>query len=156
MEGEDTETQTGGGLGLGLGYGFGERFALVINLDAASVTSDDADAGDEDLALAHFDIGGRLNFGSTASAIRPYVNAFISGVAEGEGEGDDAVVISGGGFTVGGGLQYFFSPSLALDAALQGTFGEFTKIQVGDESAEIDEDFKFTTARLQLGVTWHP
>lgn len=158
VEGEDTERESGGGLGLGLGYGFGERFALVINLDAASVSSDDADAGDEDLALAHFDIGGRLNFGSTASAIRPYVNVAISGVAEGttSGDEDENVTISGGGYTLGGGLQYFFSPRFALDAALQGTFGEFTKIQVGDESADLDEDFKFNTARLQLGVSWHP
>jgi len=151
----ENETATGGGLGLGLGYGFGERFALVVNLDAANVKFDN-DEDDGEHALVHFDLGGRLNFGSTASAVRPYVNAFISGVAEGEGEGDEAVIISGGGFSVGGGLQYFFSPSFALDAALQTSFGEFTQIQVGDESTEIDEDFKFRTARLQLGVTWHP
>jgi opacity protein-like surface antigen len=159
VEGEDTETETGGGLGLGLGYGFGERFALVVNLDAASVKSDEDDAGDaEDLALAHFDIGGRLNFGSTASAIRPYVNVAFSGVAEGttNEDEDENITISGGGYTLGGGLQYFFSPRFALDAALQGTFGEFTKIQVGDESEDFDEDIKFTTARLQLGLTWHP
>jgi opacity protein-like surface antigen len=158
VEGEESETETGGGLGLGVGYGFGERFALVLNLDAASVSSDEAEADDEDLALAHFDIGGRLNFGSTASAIRPYVNVAFSGVAEGttSEDEDENITISGAGFTVGGGLQYFFSPRFALDAALQGSFGEFTKIQVGDESEEFDEDIKFTTARLQLGVSWHP
>lgn len=158
VEDMESERESGGGLGLGIGYGFGERFALVINLDAASVSSDEEDAGDVDLALAHFDVGGRLNFGSTASAIRPYVNVAFSGVAEGttSEDEDENVTISGGGYTLGGGLQYFFSPRFALDAALQGTFGEFKKIQVGDESAEIDEDFKFTTARLQLGVTWHP
>jgi opacity protein-like surface antigen len=158
VEGEETERESGGGLGLGLGYGFGERFALVLNLDAASVSSDEEGGGDEDLALAHFDVGGRLNFGSTASALRPYVNVAFSGVAEGttSEDADENVTISGAGYTLGGGLQYFFSPKFALDAALQGTFGEFTKIQVGDESADFDEDIKFTTARLQLGVTWHP
>jgi opacity protein-like surface antigen len=158
VEGEDTERETGGGIGLGLGYGIGERFAIVLNLDGASVSSDDADADDEDLALAHFDVGGRLNFGSTASAIRPYVNVAFSGVAEGTTNEDDDenITISGAGYTLGGGLQYFFSPKFAVDAALQGTFGEFTKIQVGDESEEFDEDIKFTTARLQLGLTWHP
>lgn len=158
VEGEDTERESGGGLGLGLGYGFGEQFALVLNLDAASVSSDEEGGGDEDLALAHFDIGGRLNFGSTASAIRPYVNVAFSGVAEGttSEDEDENVTISGTGYTLGGGLQYFFSPRFALDAALQGTFGEFTQLQVGDESTEFDEDVKFTTARLQLGVTWHP
>jgi opacity protein-like surface antigen len=158
VEGEDTETETGGGLGLGLGYGFGERFALVVNLDAASVSSDGEGAEDEDLALAHFDIGGRLNFGSTASAVRPYLNVAFSGVAEGttNEDADENVTISGAAYTLGGGLQYFFSPRFALDAALQGSFGEFTQIQVGDESTEFDEDVKFTTARLQLGVTWHP
>lgn len=155
---DESERSSGGGLGLGIGYGFGESFALVINLDAASVSLEEDDEDGEDLALAHFDIGGRLNFGSTASALRPYVNAAFSGVAEGttNEDADDNVTVSGAGFTVGGGLQYFFSPSLALDAGLQGSFGKFTQIQVGDESAEIDEDFKFTTARLQLGVSWHP
>jgi opacity protein-like surface antigen len=158
IEGEKSEAETGAGLGLGIGYGFGERFALVINLDAAGVSSDETDAGGEDLALAHFDIGGRLNFGSTASALRPYVNVAFSGVAEGttNEDEDENVTISGAGYTLGGGLQYFFAPRFALDAALQGTFGEFTKIQVGDESADFDEDVKFTSARLQLGVTWHP
>jgi opacity protein-like surface antigen len=153
----ENETETGGGLGLGLGYGFGEQFALVVNLDAATVKFDN-DEDDGSRALAHFDIGGRVNFGSTASAVRPYVNAALSGVAEGTSadDGEDAVTISGGGFTVGGGLQYFFSPKFALDAAVQGTFGEFTKIQVGDLSQDIDEDAKFRTARLQVGVTWHP
>ncbi|HEX8322152.1 outer membrane beta-barrel protein [Longimicrobium sp.] len=160
LEDMESERETGGGLGLGLGYGFGETFALVINLDAASVSSDDDDADEdaEDLALAHFDIGGRLNFGSTASALRPYVNAAFSGVAEGttSEDADENVTISGAGFTLGGGLQYFFSPRFALDAGLQGSFGKFNQIQLGDESSEIDEDVKFTTARLQLGVTFHP
>ena len=155
VEGEETEAESGAGLGLGIGYGFGERFALIVNLDAASVSSEDTD---EDLALAHFDIGGRVNFGSTASAIRPYVNVAFSGVAEGttSENPDENVTISGAGYTLGGGLQYFFSPRFALDAALQGTFGEFTEVQIGDESIEFDEDVKFTSARLQLGVSWHP
>jgi opacity protein-like surface antigen len=152
----ETERETGGGIGLGLGYGIGERFTVLLNLDAASVSYEDESEDDGERALVHFDIGGRFNFGSTASALRPYVNAAITGVAEGEGEGDEAVVLSGGAFSVGGGLQYFFSPKLALDAGLTGSFGEFTQIAVGDETEEIDEDFKFTTARLQLGVSWHP
>ncbi|HEY7768572.1 outer membrane protein [Longimicrobium sp.] len=158
LEDMESDRESGGGLGLGIGYGFGETFALVINLDAASVRSDEEGEDAEDLALAHFDIGGRLNFGSTESALRPYVNAAFSGVAEGttsENE-DENVTISGAGFTVGGGLQYFFSPRLALDAGLQGSFGKFTEIQVGDQSADIDDDVKFTTARLQLGVSFHP
>jgi opacity protein-like surface antigen len=152
----ETDAETGGGFGVGLGYGFGERFAVIVNLDAATVSYPDDNEDDGERALVHFDIGGRFNFGSTASALRPYVNAAITGVAEGEGEGDEQVLVSGSGFSVGGGLQYFFTPSLALDAGLQGTFGNFTEVTLGDESTELDEDISFTTARLQLGVTWHP
>ncbi|HEY0024044.1 MAG TPA: hypothetical protein VGB24_14080 [Longimicrobium sp.] len=120
------------------------------------IPSDEPD--ESDLVLAHFDIGGRLNFGTTTSALRPYVNAAFSGVAEGaSGEpGGEDVVLSGAGLTLGGGLQYFVSPRFALDGALQGSFGKFTQIHEGDGPTELEEDRKFTTARLQLGVTWHP
>ena len=155
LENGETQRGIGGGFGLGVGYGIGESFALVLNLDAGSVSSD----VDEDThVLAHFDIGGRLNFGTTASPLRPYVNAALSGVAEGtSGEpGEEDVIMSGAGLTLGGGLQYFVSPHFALDAALQGSFGTFTQIQEGDVTDELDEAAKFTTARLQLGVSWHP
>lgn len=157
---DDSETESGAGLGFMVGYGFSESLALYLNVDGAAVKYEDEEDGDE-RALGHADLGVRFSFGGSGSALRPYLNAAISGVSESYEPGDDVeITISGGGVTVGGGLQYFFSRSLALDAALQGTFGNFSEIEIEGADAEVDLqdeiDADFTSARLQLGLTWHP
>lgn len=162
--GENAEMENGGGLGLALGYGFTDRVALYLNVDAAAIQYDEDDdhieTTEDDYAAVTADLGVRMNFGNEGMKLRPYINAAISGVVLGEeyelaGETVESA-LAGGGLTVGGGLQYFFSPSLALDLGLQATQGAFTEIAVDDEEEELDEGIAFTTSRIQLGVTWHP
>lgn len=159
--GTDAERENGGGLGLALGYGFNDRVALYLNVDAAEIEYDEELETDEDSYTAIMaDIGVRMNFGNEGMKLRPYINAAFSGLAlgeEGEFAGEElTTVISGGGLTVGGGLQYFFSQNLALDVGLQATQGAFTDIAVDDENEELDEGIAFSSSRIQLGVTWHP
>lgn len=160
--GEESD-DTGAGLGLVLGYGFTDRLAVYLGIDGSSIKSDEAEDGTDasEYQLAQVDLGIRYTFGGTASALRPYLNAALTGVAVADEYTEDGesleVTISGGGLTLGGGLQYFFSPSLALDVALQGSAGTLSTIEINGEEVDIeDEDFEFTTSRLQLGVTWHP
>jgi opacity protein-like surface antigen len=159
--GADAEMENGGGLGVALGYGFNDRVALYLNIDGAEIEYDEDVETDEDSYTAvTADIGARMNFGNEGMKLRPYINAAFSGLVLGE-EGDFAgeeltTMISGGGLTVGGGLQYFFSQNLALDVGLQATQGAFTDIAVDDEDEELDEGIAYTTSRIQLGVTWHP
>jgi len=159
--GAESITESGGGLGLGVGYGFNDRIVLFFNLDAASMEyDDDVEADEESYGLVTGDLGVRVNFGNEGMKVRPYLNAAFSGVArveEYEVLGEEVEqVVSGGGVTIGGGLQYFFSPRFALDVAVQATQGAFTDVTVDDEDEEFDEGVAFSTSRLQLGVTWHP
>ena len=160
--GNDTEAETGGGLGVAIGYGFNDRITLYFNLDAAAVEYDEdvTDAPDDTYTLATGDLGVRVNFGHTGLKLRPYINAAISGIAAAEeyefADEDVDQVVSGGGLTIGGDIQYFFSPKLALDLGLQATQGAFTQVTIDDEDEDLDEGVAFTTSRVQLGVTWHP
>jgi opacity protein-like surface antigen len=162
--GEGTEAETGGGLGLALGYGFNDRIILYLNVDGTAVEYDEdvTDSPDDTYSLVHADLGVRMNFGHPGLKLRPYINAAFTGIAAAEeyelaGEDLDQV-ISGGGLTVGGGIQYFFSPALALDLGLQATQGAFTRVSIDDEDEELSPDdvTAFTTSRVQLGLTWHP
>lgn len=160
--GADVEMENGGGVGVALGYGFNDRIALYLNVDGAQIEYDeDAETDDDSYTAVTVDLGARMNFGNEGMKLRPYINAAISGLALAEEyaiavDEDMTATVSGGGLTVGGGLQYFFSPSLALDVGLQATQGAFTDIALEDEDEELDEGIAFTTSRIQLGVTWHP
>lgn len=159
--GAEAEMESGGGLGVALGYGFNDRVALYLNVDAATIEYDEELESNEDgYTAVTADLGVRMNFGNEGMKLRPYINAAFSGLALGEefelaGENVTSTV-SGGGLTVGGGLQYFFSRNLALDVGLQATQGAFTDVAVDDEDEELDQGIAYTTSRVQLGVTWHP
>jgi hypothetical protein len=160
--GADAETESGGGLGVAIGYGFNDRIVLFLNIDAAAIEYDDdnVDAPDDSYDAVTGDLGVRMNFGNEGMKLRPYINAAFTGLAaveEYDLAGEDVEsTIAGGGLTIGGGLQYFFSPRLALDLGLQATQGAFTTVTIDDEDEDLDEGIAFTSSRVQLGVTWHP
>lgn len=160
--GSDAVTESGGGLGLTVGYGFSDRIALYLTFDGGSLEYDE-DSGaaeDESYDLGTFDLGVRVNFRNEWNKLRPYLNAAITGVAavdETDVLGEDVEsTVAGGGITIGGGVQYFFSENFALDVGLQATQGAFTQVTIDDEDEEFDEGVAFSASRLQLGVTWHP
>jgi hypothetical protein len=161
LVGEDAEVESGGGFGGAVGYGFNERATLFLNVDVAAIEyAEGEDASEDAYAAVTADLGVRMNFGNESLKLRPYVNAAFSGFAVVEtivvaGQEYDAV-LSGGGLTVGGGLQYFFLPSLAVDLGLQATQGAFTDVAVDEEEDELEQGIAFTTSRFQLGVSWHP
>jgi outer membrane protein W len=157
---EDDDAEIGFGGGITAGYNFNERLGLYLTLATASIKPD---GEEESLGLGQVDLGLRYTFGSTASKLRPYLNAALSGVAlveqdveREEGEVGD-LSLSGGALTLGGGVQYFFSRSLALDVALQGSAGNFSTLSFDGDDVELEgEQFDLTATRLQVGLTWHP
>jgi opacity protein-like surface antigen len=151
--GLESERESGAGISLTAGYNFTPQFGLLINLTGANVSSEGGDFG-----LGHADLAGRFSIANPASALVPYLELGISSIAlvdEDEESGDD-VTISGTGFTGAAGLNYFFSPKLALDANVRFTMGELDTLKIGGESVTTDEGIDATTARINIGISWFP
>lgn len=157
---EDAEMRRGGALGVTVGYGFSDRLALLLSADGARVKypgpviADAGPTGSYDQLTV--DIALRASFLDERSPLRPYLTSGITGVAESPRPDATGMVSSGGGITIGGGLQYFTSPRVALDAGLLVTAGSFTGLEVDGKKYEYDEALGFSHSRLQLGITWHP
>ena len=153
-------TDTGGGLDLRAGYAFTRNLALVLGLTGAAV-----DGEGDTYGLGHFDLGFRYSFANPQRALVPYleVAGTLRVLSQEDSEpppGSDVtttedLVISGAGFTFGGGLQYFIAPAWALGADLRFTNGEFSDVEYGDVTVDGFE-FDATTTRLSLGISWFP
>jgi hypothetical protein len=147
----DDETDSGAGLGFIVGYGFSPAITLYLNFDGASL---DGDGGSYD--FGQVDLGLRYTFGTNAAALRPYVNGALTGSIARFTEAGETLDLRGGGLTVGGGLNYFFTQRVALSAAAQLTFGQFTELAFDGGTVDLDENESFTASRFQLGVSFRP
>jgi hypothetical protein len=153
---DDIDAFTGGGLGLDLAYGFSSGLALFLDVQAGNLESDDAPDDELGGTAVLVDLGARMNFGGGRRSLVPYLEAAFTGIAL---EGDDALdvdlLLSGGGVTIGGGVQYFVRRNLSLNAGLRITNGALTEVEIDGDSEDIDDQY-FTTSRLIVGATWHP
>ena len=140
----------GGGLALRVGYGFSPLFTLYGGVSGAAVEGDRI--GEYDFTAG--EIGARFSF-NRGRALRPYLDVALRGVrAEAE---DVDFEISGGAIAVGGGVAYFLSPTVALDAALRFGGGRADEVQLGQVSFDVSEDeLDFGEARLSVGLTAYP
>ena len=148
----EVDEEGGGGAGLLLGYGFTPRLALFLEGTAAEIESD--------VGLGHFDIGLRYAFTSPTRRWVPSLEVALTGRAivqeDAEVEGQTAdVSLTGAGFTLGAGLQYYMTPKWAIGAAAKWTGGEFSDFTV-DNVTIGDLDIDATSTRLNVGVTWYP
>lgn len=154
------DVSTGGGFAAQLGYGFGPKFTLIAGLAGARMDEDP-----EEFVLVHFDVIARFNFRSPAHAFVPFIEGGVSARVAGQ---DDAVLSSNGGppqtadlemaggaANFGGGFHYFVSPTFALGANLQFSWGEFSTVELNDVEVE-DLEIEANSARLNLGLTWYP
>ena len=147
----------GGGFGLAFGWGFSELVTLVVNMDGTNM---DSDFGSE-FGLGHFDFGVRFTFAGTHRRFKPFANVALTGFGahqndyfrHGGGFGRSATV-GGGGLTLGGGFQHFFSTKVAMDLGLDLTFGDAGYFEIGDvEIHRHDDSF---SSRLSFGIAWYP
>lgn len=152
----DNARRSGPGLHLGAGYGFSSRFAVFIDAAGANIQSED-----DDYMLSHVDLGLRFHFANPNRAFIPYLEGAFTGRAAAfddqtiEGNDDIDVEASGGGFTLGGGILYFFNPRWAFNAHVKWTTGEFSRVRV--ENVTVDGfDIDAKTTRLGIGLSWFP
>jgi hypothetical protein len=91
----------------------------------------------------------------------PYLQAAFSarGVSV-----DDAVVqgspetdvgFYGGGFSLGGGIMFYFNETFAADLQLIGTGGRFTEVKIDNVTIE-GLEYDATSARFNIGILWWP
>ena len=147
------ETNSGGGLGVQIGYGFSPLVTLFLGANGSGMETEDGDS----YALSHVDVGVRFNFGAGRRQLVPYADlAATFRQATFEFENGTEIDVSGGGGTLGGGLAYFLSPTIALDLGLQLTFGTFSDVSVGGIDINNQIDISAGSGRLALGLTWYP
>lgn len=149
--------ENGAGLGLSLGYGFTRHFSILLDGTAAAMP--------DDWMLSHGDLLGRWTFGTPMQQARPFVeggfttwmgteeNAVLDPTDPNSPRGD--LELSGAGFTLGGGVHYFFSPKWAFTGDVRFTTGEFDEIKFQNVSVSgLNADA--TSMRLILGFNWFP
>lgn len=144
----DVDAESGGGGGLGLGYGFSEQWAVFVEGSAATI--DDPSGGE--YTLAHFDIGARFTLGNSSSKFKGILDAALTGRSAQFDLFGTKIELNGTGFTLGVGLNYFLSRSVALDTGLAWTFGSIDEVKVGAFTEDVSVDA--TSARFILGIAW--
>jgi hypothetical protein len=145
-----SNTDNGGGFGLRAAYGITHQFEAFADLQVASM-----DDGEETYALSHFDLGGRFNFGTVNTRVRPFAELALNGRAFAYDTPGGILGMRGGGISFGGGSRYFFSPRVAFDGGLRLTRGQFTEGQYGNSNWQSlgGNSFKGSSTRLNLGVS---
>lgn len=146
---QEAARSSGGGVGLTLGYRLDERLTLFARSTVA-------------YRLGSIDVGARYRFGTPGAALRPYLEAAVTRAAGTNGIAifengemvDGTRYRYGMAFTAGAGVEYGITSSLGLDVGVAVSSGRFTTGEFRGEEFGIREGF--TTARVNLGLTWTP
>ncbi len=146
------DTDDGGGLSFRAGWSVSRVVTLYAGLAGSRIDGETNGVINDEYGWGGGEIGARFNLLPSRRWV-PYLDVALRGVAATE----DDLEFRGGGITLGGGIAYFVSPTVALDAGLRLGGGGFSEVQLGDFSAEIDEDdFGYGEGRFSLGVTFYP
>ncbi len=148
----DDDRDSGFGVNVTAGYNFTKNLGLLLSVTAAKLSTDDT----EDYTVAHLDLLGRVSFPGR-SAMVPYLELGVAGLGvDYRPDGEDEVELEGTGFTVGGGLNYFFTRRAALDLGLRYTMGEFGSAKIRDREVDTGDGLGFNTTRLNIGIAFYP
>jgi len=155
------DTKLGEGAGLMAAYGFNRTFSGFVSLDLAKQETAAGVVPAGSFGLAHFEIGGRVNLPMNNPRTTPYLSASVGRRALAAQVTDEDTgekfpfSMSGQMYAVGGGVQHFMSPHLALDAGVEYASGSFSRFK--DDRSEWDAQINSSTSlRLRVGVNWRP
>ena len=169
---ESAEVGGGSGLGLKIGYAPSDLLTLYVGLDGAVLENDEPflpeTRFEDELGLVVADLGAQFNFGGGKRRTVPYVGLALSAVAavydtdnydrdrfdRDRFDDEPDVTLAGGGLSIGGGLRYFMSPTVALDGGLTFTGVNFSELEIDGQN--FDTDFDGGTVRLTFGIAWYP
>jgi hypothetical protein len=147
-----SSAESGPGGGLVLGYGFSKRWSLYTDVSDAVMNA----TGGGTYSLAHADLGARVHFRGGAHALVPFLQVGATGRAVSTTVGGTTYTGSGGGATLGAGLNAYFTHSAALSAVASWSVGNFDKFQVDNLVVGTNASVNATTARVHLGMVWFP
>lgn len=158
---EDGDRSNAGGAGIIVGYGFNRTVELFLQLDGSQFDVQDA-AVEGDWTMGHADLGVRFHFANSLRSWVPYLEAAIGGRAVNVTNGvlntvaqSEDITLSGGSFTLGGGILFYFNETFAADLQLALSGGRFTEIEVGNVTYT-GGDLDATSTRFNIGVSWWP
>jgi opacity protein-like surface antigen len=161
LGGDALTTGLGPGGGVQVGYAFNRTVMVFASADIAKQNSTRHDLPGN-LGLTHIDLGARVNVPVHSSRLLPYAMASVEHRSLGTTVTDDVtgvdtdVSFSGFSLGVGGGVQYFMSPKLALDAGVGVGFGKLGTLKVDGHHEDTPQLNNTTTARLIFGMNWYP
>lgn len=159
LDANDLADDTGSGIGLRLGYGFSDLFTLYGGIELAVMNGGEGFAGFEDdkYGMVLIEVGSRFHFRRGKQFV-PFADAALSVVGLGyEGDGihqNKDVVYSGAGVSMGGGLLYFISPILAIEAGASFTPGSLMELSIDGSTSDVNVGMK--GIRMMLGVSVYP
>jgi Outer membrane protein beta-barrel domain len=154
-------TGLGPGGGVQVGYAITPRLTAFASAEAAKQGSR-TDGIIGDFKLTHLEVGARLGFPlRSESAMQPYLLATVgrrslsTNLRDFEGN-TGRIALSGLTVGVGGGVQYFLSPHLALDGGVNVGFGRFGgTLSENGFSVPVPKLERTTIARILFGVNWY-
>ncbi len=153
----------GPGGGFRIGYGFSHNIEFFGQADGAYVTSPSPDYDGFGIAIAHLEVGGRLNIGSTTSRFRPFVDIGYSLVGASAHpviyDGDEGTTkLYGRGILGGIGINYFMTIPLAINLRYSGVFGNFNEVYFENDPTSLTTFYgkpDIGIGRASFGLTWY-
>jgi Outer membrane protein beta-barrel domain len=155
------DTHSGLGAGVEVGYRVTPRLLAYAGLDIAKQGVNEAGL-DGDFGLTHIEAGARLSFPITGSKLMPYVGGWVgrrsltTTVDDFETGTSSDLSLSGLGAGATGGVQFFVSPSLALDGGVSLGFGKMGNVKVDGHKEDWGTPNNTTTTRIRFGANWYP
>ena len=155
------DTQGGLGAGVEVGYRVTPRLLAYAGLDIAKQGIDEAGL-DGDFGLTHIEAGARLSFPITGSKLMPYVGGWVgrrsltTTVDDFETGASSDLSLSGLGAGASGGVQFFVSPSLALDGGVSLGVGKMGTVKLDGHKEDWGTPNSTTTTRIRFGANWSP
>ena len=148
---------TGTGLGARLGYGLSERVTLFAGFEGGMITEGDGFPGlpdGDDHGLLYMDLGTRVHF-RTQGRLVPFAEGSLNVVGLWFDDSQNDEVLYGGlSASLGGGLLWFVTPSVALETSALFGAGELMEAEIGGVTQ--DADIGVAGVRLQVGLSLYP
>lgn len=155
------KTDMGMGAGVTLGYGFSRTLTAFASLDIAKQRFANTDYDGATFGLGHIEAGLRASMPLGTRNTLPYLSASFgrrslgANVYDTVEEREYDMTVSGTSFGIGGGVEHFFSPSMALDLGVSANFGKFDHYAGDGEKATADVNAS-RTIRMRVGMNWRP